>query len=136
MNNDEIAEALQMLVYHRGSMFDYAPQADEWMDDFKFAEENPDHPQSMEYRFTRQQGADYLNNLAGSDPNAINSEALAVLHESLFETGAAVRLAIAEALGKLARKESVPFLEKLVATEVESKRVRAAAEVSLERCRI
>lgn len=133
MNNDKIAEALQMLLYHRGSMFDFPPV--KIRDDSDFAIENPDHPCSGNYRFKRQRGADYFNDLADSDPNAVDSKALEELHESLFDRDPAVRLIIAEALGKLARASSVPYLEKLLAAEDESKWVRSATEVSLGRCR-
>ncbi|MBU4202874.1 MAG: HEAT repeat domain-containing protein, partial [Acidobacteria bacterium] len=71
-------------------------------------------------RFIRQEAEDFINDIAGRSPTLIDQSTLEVLHDAIFDRDAAVRMAIAEALGKLRRPESVNVLKRLLTTETES----------------
>jgi len=85
-------------------------------------------------RFIRQEAADYVNDIAGRSSSLIDHVALESFHKALFDRDPAVRMAIAEALGKLKKAESIESLKRLLSTETESQWVKSAAEKSLRAC--
>ena len=78
--------------------------------------------------------ADFINRIVETNPQSITDSSLAQLHEALFDRSAAVRLAIAQALGKLAKAESASHLKRPIDVEGESKMVKTTAVESLNRC--
>lgn len=132
LKRNGLAGALENLRYKYGSIFDFEPVG--LVDDKKFRESNPDHPMAEPQRFIRQEAADFVNNIAGQSPTMIDQIALEMLHEALFDSDPAVRMAIAEALGKLRRSESVESLNRILSTETESQWVKSAVEKSLRAC--
>ena len=130
---DDFSQALTDLRYKRKSIFELPPAV--IVDDFKFAEANPDHPDAHTNRFTRMTASDFFNALAEANPSLIDSQMLSQLHEALFDRCPSVRLNVAETLEKLARSESITFLEQLRDAEDESQAVRDTVAKALARCR-
>ena len=58
------------------------------------------------------------------------------LHKALFDCCGPVRLSLTEALFLVGSPKSIPVIERLIEVEPESKMVRGAAKVTLERCRM
>lgn len=123
--------ALENLRYRRGNIFEFEPVG--ITDDKRFREANPEHPMAEPQRFIRIEAADFINDIAGTKPDLIDDSVLEQSHEALFNRCAAVRMAIAQALGKLGRPKSSGVLRRLLETEDESQWVRDAAEQSLRR---
>jgi hypothetical protein len=132
LKRDGLVGALENLHYKYGSIFDFEPVG--LVDDKKFRESNPDHPMAEPQRFIRQEAADYVNDIAGRSSSLIDHVALESFHKALFDRDPAVRMAIAEALGKLKKAESIESLKRLLSTETESQWVKSAAEKSLRAC--
>ena len=132
LKQDGLVGALENLHCKYGSIFDFEPVG--LVDDKKFRVSNPDHPMAEPQRFIRQEAADFVNDVAGRNSALIDHAALETLHKALFDRDPAVRMAIAEALGKLQRAESVESLNRLLSTETESQWVKSAADKSLRAC--
>ncbi len=128
-----LSEAIENLHYKRGSIFEFKPVGS--VDDRKFREANPEHPMAEPQRFIRINAADFLNDLATREPTLFDASVLQELHQALFDRCAAVRMAIAEALGKLGSPESISAIQQLLEVEDESQWVRKALEVALHQCR-
>lgn len=132
LKEDGLDGAIENLRYMYGSIYDFEPVG--LVDDKKFRQANPDHPMAEPQRFIRQEAADFINNVAGRTPALIDHTKMEVLHDSLFDRDPAVRMAIAEALGKLRRHESAVVLKRLLTTETESQWVKSNVEKSLQAC--
>jgi len=89
-------------------------------------------PFDDESRFTRQNAIDYFRCLSAGKPEAIDDGILFELHQSLFDCDAAVRLATAQTLGILGRKESLTALQELQSIEEESNWVKMAIEEAIQ----
>lgn len=129
-----LSQPLEDLQYKFGDIFDYESPTKSGFIDKQFSLDNPEHPSADPQRFIRMGAADAINRVAGTNPQAITLIDLEKIHTSLFDRSAAVRLAIAQALGRIARVDSIPHLERLIAAEDESDMVRKAAAESLSRC--
>lgn len=127
-----LSAALENLRYKYGSMFEFSPTNFLEVDDRKFREANPNHPMADPQRFIRQGAAEFVGNIAAKNPALIDQDGLKQLHDALFDRCPAVRMDIAQSLGKLRRTESIPKLQRLLATEDESQAVRDAVEKSLQ----
>ncbi len=103
-------------------------------DDLAFARNNPGHPLSGDFRFERIRCGDEILRKVREADNEIPSEILAGMHEVLFDCCATVRLSIAEALGLIHSDNSIPYLEKLLETETESKMVISSTVKALRAC--
>ena len=132
LKNDGLSGALENLRYRYGSIFDFEPAG--LVDDKKFRIAHPDHPMAEPQRFIRQEAADFINDFAGRTPTQIDHSTLEILHDSLFDRDPAVRMAIADALGKLRKPKSADVLKRLLAAETESQWVKSTAEKSIQAC--
>lgn len=130
IRNGGISEALGYLRYKRGTIVEFKPVR--VVDDGKFAEEHPDHPQADPQRFIRIEAADRIKELAKTSPHAFETQQIAALHEALFDRDAAVRLSIVESLAILARVESRSVMQRLLEIEDESEWVRNAVRNALK----
>lgn len=130
---DDFSQAITDLRHKRQTIFELPMVV--ITDDFQFARDNADHPSAHTNRFTRMRAADFFKALAEGDPSRIDSDVLAELHQALFDRCYSVRMSIAEALEKLARSESIPFLERLAVAEDEGQDIRDVATRAIERCK-
>lgn len=105
-------------------------------DDRVFQKQNPDHPLAGGHRFARIEAADAIRDASRQINRPLQESILADLHKALFDCCAAVRLSLAQALFFVGGPQSIPTIERLIQIESESRMVKGAARVALERCRM
>lgn len=107
-----------------------------WDDDYKFQQENPDHPLTSDNRGKRIVAADSIRDLTMDWQLPLPDDLLERIHTALFDCCAAVRHSLAHALFYCGSEQSAHFLEKLLEEETESKIVCKYTTAALQRCRM
>lgn len=136
---EEIKQAVKDLSFKFMTMEDYyqAIEAGELVkkrglvDDMRFYFEHPEHPLAGDNRFKRIKAADQVRDYSKKVRGGLPQDILDVLPVSLFDCCAAVRHSIAQAVFYTGDENFLPFLQRLVNTEKESKVVKKVAEIAL-----
>jgi hypothetical protein len=104
--------------------------------DQAFQKQYPDHPLAANHRFARIEAANAIRDASKQINRPLPDDILVDLHKALFDCCGPVRLSLTEALFLVGSPKSIPVIERLIEVEPESKMVRGAAKVTLERCRM
>lgn len=104
--------------------------------DQAFQKQYPDHPLAANHRFARIEAADAIRDASKQINRPLQEDILVDLHRALFDCCGPVRLSLTEALFFVGSPKSIPVINWLIEVEPESKMVRGAAKVTLERCRM